>query len=191
MKRLPGIHEIGSSSPVWTPKEPFPSCRPATIRWAVSRPIIPGVLSCRRGDMNAVVPGFYAAGRMRLRLGAWRQPPGYQLPARPPGFGKSAGDSAVEDLKAGPLTAICRRMPPTSRWRVLQSDNRKGGANVPNPSGHAARHAGSRWRVPFGDMLKQGVKRSWKSKRLLANSRSRTSRWPGTRPVPKRSKWKT
>jgi succinate dehydrogenase/fumarate reductase flavoprotein subunit len=130
---------------------------------------------------------------MCLCLGAWRQPLGTNSLLDLLVFGKSAGDSAVEDLKAGKAHRdLPKDAADKSLARIAALDNRKGGANVHETRLAMQRvmqdHAGV---FRFGDMLKQGVKRSSKSRRLLASSRSRTSRWLGTRPVPKRSKWKT
>jgi succinate dehydrogenase / fumarate reductase flavoprotein subunit len=66
-------------------------------------------------------------------------------------FGKSAGDSAVEDLKAGRAHRDLPKDAPTKPLPAsVRLDNRKGGASVQrNASGDAAHHAGSCWRVPL------------------------------------------
>ena len=62
----------------------FRSCRRSTTRWAAFRPTSTARSWRRRTAIpNAVVAGLLRGRRMRVRLGARRQPPRHQLAARP------------------------------------------------------------------------------------------------------------
>ena len=95
-------------------------CPPCTTRWAAFRPTTSARWSCRRGG-NADERGARAVRgrRMRLRLGAWRQPPGHQLAARPAGVrqvGGRADGGSIRALPAG-AQAAAAATPPSARWR--------------------------------------------------------------------------
>ena len=109
--------------------------------------------------MNAVVPGFYAGGECACASvhGANRLGTNSLLDLLV--FGKSAGDSAVEDLKAGRAhRELPKDVADKTLARISALDNRKGGANVHETRLAMQRtmqdHAGV---FRFGDMLKQGV----------------------------------
>ncbi|MBL8486936.1 MAG: succinate dehydrogenase flavoprotein subunit [Rhodocyclaceae bacterium] len=162
LKRLPGIREIGIQfAGVDCIKEPLPvvpTCHyqmggiPTNYRGEV---VVP-----KDGDPNAVVRGFYAAGECACASvhGANRLGTNSLLDLLV--FGKSAGETAVENLKAG--NKAHKDLPQESIDRTLARVNRlntqTGGANV-----HETRLAMQRTMQAhcgvfrFKDMLEQGV----------------------------------
>jgi succinate dehydrogenase / fumarate reductase flavoprotein subunit len=162
MKRLPGIHEIALQfAGVDALKEPIPvvpTCHyqmggiPTNYHGQV---VVPG-----KRSQNEIVPGFYAAGECACASvhGANRLGTNSLLDLLV--FGKSAGETAVEELKKSPRTH--KELPADAFDRTLERLNRlntqKDGANV-----HEARlsmqrtmqkHAGV---FRFNDLLKEGV----------------------------------
>ncbi|WP_369692833.1 succinate dehydrogenase flavoprotein subunit [Azovibrio restrictus] len=173
MKRLPGIREISIQfagvDPIKEPIPVVPTCHyqmggiPTNYS---GRVVVP-----ENGDYNTVVPGFYAAGECACASvhGANRLGTNSLLDLLV--FGKSAGDSAVEDLKAGKAH---RELPKDaadfSLARIEAINNRKGGASV-----HEARlaiqrtmqdHAGV---FRFADMLKKGVTQILEVEKMVQN----------------------
>ena len=159
MKRLPGIREIGIQfAGVDCIKEPLPVV--PTCHYQMGG--IPTNYSGQVVVPNGVVSGFYAAGECACASvhGANRLGTNSLLDLLV--FGKSAGETAVEDLKKGaqahkplPMEAIER-----SVARVDRLNNQTGGANV-----HETRLAMQRTMqnhcgvFRFNDMLKQGVEK--------------------------------
>jgi succinate dehydrogenase / fumarate reductase flavoprotein subunit len=157
MKRLPGIREIGIQfAGVDCIKEPLPVV--PTCHYQMGG--IPTNYSGQVLMPSGVVNGFYAAGECACASvhGANRLGTNSLLDLLV--FGKSAGETAVEDLKKGaqahkplPMEAIEQ-----SLARVDRLNNQKGGANV-----HETRLAMQRTMqnhcgvFRFNDMLKQGV----------------------------------
>jgi succinate dehydrogenase / fumarate reductase flavoprotein subunit len=164
MKRLPGIHEIAVQfAGVDALKEPIPvvpTCHyqmggiPTNYHGQV---VVPG-----KRSQNEVVPGFYAAGECACASvhGANRLGTNSLLDLLV--FGKSAGETAVEELKKTPKAH--KELPADAFDRTLARLNRletqKSGANV-----HEARlamqrtmqkHAGV---FRFNDLLKEGVQK--------------------------------
>lgn len=163
MKRLPGIREIGLQfASVDCIKEPLPVVPTAHYQMGGIPTNYSGRVVMPSGsDLNAAVPGFYAAGECGCASvhGANRLGTNSLLDLLV--FGKSAGDSAVEDLKAGkmhrdlPKDAIDQTLA-----RVSGLDSRKGGANADETRIAMQRtmqnHAGV---FRFADLLEQGVEK--------------------------------
>ena len=109
----------------------------------------------------AIVPGFYAGGECACASvhGANRLGTNSLLDLLV--FGKSAGDSAVEDLRGGRVHRdLPKDVADRTLARVSALDGRKGGASVNETRLAMQRtmqdHAGV---FRFGDMLKQGVEK--------------------------------
>ncbi|MDR3324224.1 MAG: succinate dehydrogenase flavoprotein subunit [Zoogloeaceae bacterium] len=157
MKRLPGIREISIQFAGVDPiKEPIPVV--PTCHYQMGG--IPTSYDGRVvGAGNAVVPGFYAAGECACASvhGANRLGTNSLLDLLV--FGKSAGDSAVEDLKKG---AAHRDLPAdavdASLARVEAINNRTGGVSVFDARQAISRtmqdHAGV---FRFADLLQKGA----------------------------------
>ena len=97
---------------------------------------------------------------MRLRLGAWRQPPGHQLAARPAGLRPRRRQPHRRTSTPGRSTSPAQRTPPTAlaAWRDL--DASKGRA--PIRPGRRQRHAppcGRRRRLPHPGHVDEGVRK--------------------------------
>ena len=163
MKRLPGIREIAIQfagvDPIKAPIPVVPTCHyqmggiPTNYKGQV---VVP-----KDGNPNSPVSGFYAAGECACASvhGANRLGTNSLLDLLV--FGKSAGDSAVEDLKAGKAHRdLPKDAAEKSLARIAAIDGRKGGANVHETRLAMQRtmqdHAGV---FRFGDMLKQGVEK--------------------------------
>ncbi len=164
VKRLPGIREIGMQfAGVDCIKEPLPvvpTCHyqmggiPTNYRGEV---VVP-----KDGNASSVVHGFYAAGECACASvhGANRLGTNSLLDLLV--FGKSAGETAVENLKSGPKAH--KDLPQVSIDRTLARVNRlntqAGGSNV-----HETRLAMQRTMQAhcgvfrFKDMLEQGVQK--------------------------------
>jgi len=162
IKRLPGIREIGIQfAGVDCVKDPLPVVPtahyqmggiPTNYRGQV---IMPGARS-----QNEVVPGFYAAGECACASvhGANRLGCNSLLDLLV--FGKSAGETAVEELRKAPLAHA--ELPQSEIDRALARVNRletqKEGANVHETRLAMQRvmqkHAGV---FRFADLLKEGV----------------------------------
>ncbi|MBP9218094.1 MAG: succinate dehydrogenase flavoprotein subunit [Sterolibacterium sp.] len=164
MKRLPGIHEIGLQfAGVDCIKEPLPVVPTCHYQMGGIPTNYFGQVVVPQGDNpSGVVQGFYAAGECACASvhGANRLGTNSLLDLLV--FGKSAGETAVEDLKRGtkahkplPMEAIEK-----SLARVDRLNNQKNGANV-----HETRLAMQRTMqnhcgvFRFNDMLKQGVEK--------------------------------
>lgn len=163
MKRLPGIREISIQfagvDPIKEPIPVVPTCHyqmggiPTNYS---GRVVVP-----QGGADTTVVPGFYAAGECACASvhGANRLGTNSLLDLLV--FGKSAGDSAVEDLKSG---TAHRDLPKDaaefSLARISKIDSQKSGTRVYDARLKMQRvmqdHAGV---FRFGDMLKQGVEK--------------------------------
>ena len=157
MKRLPGIREIGIQfAGVDCLKEPLPVV--PTCHYQMG-----GIPTNYAGQVvlpNGVVPGFYAAGECACASvhGANRLGTNSLLDLLV--FGKSAGETAVDELKKGakehkplPKEAIEQ-----SLARVDRLNNQTGGANVHETRLEMQRTMQNHCGVfRFNDMLKQGV----------------------------------
>ncbi|MCK6412552.1 MAG: succinate dehydrogenase flavoprotein subunit [Azonexus sp.] len=161
MKRLPGIREISIQFAGVDPiKEPIPVVPTCHYQMGGIPTNYYGRVVVPQGDSLSVeIPGFYAAGECACASvhGANRLGTNSLLDLLV--FGKSAGDSAVADLKSG---LAHRELPKDaadfSLARVDAINNRKGGASVFEARQAIARtmqdHAGV---FRFGDMLKKGA----------------------------------
>ncbi len=161
MKRLPGIREISIQFAGVDPiKEPIPVVPTCHYQMGGIPTNYFGRVVVPQGDnMSVEIPGFYAAGECACASvhGANRLGTNSLLDLLV--FGKSAGDSAVADLKSG---LAHRDLPKDaadfSLSRVDAINNRKGGASVFEARQAIARtmqdHAGV---FRFGDMLKKGA----------------------------------
>ena len=161
LKRLPGIREIAIQFAGVDPiKEPIPVVPTCHYQMGGIPTHFSGrVVVPQNGDFNTVVPGFYAAGECACASvhGANRLGTNSLLDLLV--FGKSAGDSAVEDLKSGKAhRELPKDAAEQSLSRVNALNTRQGGANVHETRLAMQRtmqdHAGV---FRFGDMLKQGV----------------------------------
>jgi succinate dehydrogenase / fumarate reductase, flavoprotein subunit len=162
MKRLPGIREISIQfagvDPIKTPIPVVPTCHyqmggiPTNFKGQV---VVP-----KDGNAATPIPGFYAAGECACASvhGANRLGTNSLLDLLV--FGKSSGETVIEDLKASPRAH--RELPKdaaaASLARMARLEGQKNGENV-----HEVRlamqrtmqdHAGV---FRFNDMLKQGV----------------------------------
>lgn len=164
MKRLPGIHEIALQfAGVDALREPIPvvpTCHyqmggiPTNFKGQV---VVPG-----KRSQNEIVPGFYAAGECACASvhGANRLGTNSLLDLLV--FGKSAGESAVEEMKQSPKPH--KELPTDAFERTLARMSRlntqKDGASVHETQLAMQRsmqkHAGV---FRFADLLKQGVEK--------------------------------
>jgi len=162
MKRLPGIREIAIEfagvDPIQTPIPVVPTCHyqmggiPTNYLGQV---VVPG-----KRSQNEIVPGFYAAGECACASvhGANRLGTNSLLDLLV--FGKSAGETAVEEMKRSPKAH--KELPADAFERTLERLNRlntqKDGANVHETQLAMRRtmqkHAGV---FRFNDLLKEGV----------------------------------
>ena len=162
MKRLPGIREIGIQfAGVDAIKEPLPVVPTCHYQMGgiptnyAGQVIVPG----KDGSHSNVVNGFYAAGECACASvhGANRLGTNSLLDLLV--FGKSAGETAVDDLKkSGSHKPLHTASVEKTLARIARLENQKDGANV-----HEARlamqrtmqkHAGV---FRFNDLLKEGV----------------------------------
>ncbi|MDP2171630.1 MAG: succinate dehydrogenase flavoprotein subunit [Rhodocyclaceae bacterium] len=164
MKRLPGIHEIALQfAGVDALREPIPvvpTCHyqmggiPTNFKGQV---VVPG-----KRSQNEIVPGFYAAGECACASvhGANRLGTNSLLDLLV--FGKSAGESAVDEMKQSPKPH--KELPADAFDRTLERLHRlntqKDGASVHETQLDMQRtmqkHAGV---FRFADLLKQGVQK--------------------------------
>ncbi|MDR2838957.1 MAG: succinate dehydrogenase flavoprotein subunit [Azonexus sp.] len=163
MKRLPGIREIGLQfAGVDCIKEPLPVVPTCHYQMGgIPTHYSSRVVAPQNGDPNAVVPGFYAAGECACASvhGANRLGTNSLLDLLV--FGKSAGDSAVEDLKSGKAhRELPKDVADKAQARIAALDNRKDGANVHETRLAMQRvmqtHAGV---FRFGNLLQEGVEK--------------------------------
>jgi len=173
MKRLPGIREISIQfagvDPIKEPIPVVPTCHyqmggiPTNFSGRVAVPDGKG------GDL--IVPGFYAAGECACASvhGANRLGTNSLLDLLV--FGKSAGDSAVEDLRKGEAhRPLPEDAADVTRARIAALDSRKGGVSV-----YEAREAISRTMQDhagvfrFADMLQQGVTKILEVEKMAQN----------------------
>ncbi len=162
MKRLPGIREIAIQfAGVDCIKEPIPVVPTAHYQMGgiptnySGQVVVPG-----RRSQNEIVPGFYAAGECACASvhGANRLGTNSLLDLLV--FGKSAGESAVDQLKQSPKAH--KEMPQGEIDRALtridRLNNQKDGASVHETQLEMRRtmqkHAGV---FRFADLLTQGV----------------------------------
>jgi succinate dehydrogenase / fumarate reductase flavoprotein subunit len=138
------------------------------------------------------VPGFYAGGECACASvhGANRLGTNSLLDLLV--FGKSAGDSAVEDLKAGkahrdlPKDAADKSLARIAHWitaRVVPTYTK--------PVWPCSAHAGSRWRVPLRRYAEARCQKILEVEKAARQLEIKDKSMAGTRPVPKPSKWKT
>lgn len=164
MKRLPGIREIAirfaGVDPIREPIPVVPTCHyqmggiPTNFKGQV---VVP-----RNDDHSVVVPGFYAAGECACASvhGANRLGTNSLLDLLV--FGKSAGETVVEDIEAGnlPLRPLPSDASERSMARLTRLDNQKDGENVYEVGQDMRRtmqkHAGV---FRFADLLAEGVER--------------------------------
>ncbi len=164
MKRLPGIHEIALQfAGVDALKEPIPVVPTCHYQMGgiptnyLGQVVVPG-----KRSQNEIVPGFYAAGECACASvhGANRLGTNSLLDLLV--FGKSAGETAVEQLKNSPKAH--KPLPEdafaATLARLNRLDTQKGGANVHETRLEMQRtmqkHAGV---FRFADLLKDGVQK--------------------------------
>ena len=164
MKRLPGIHEIALQfAGVDALKEPIPVVPTCHYQMGgiptnyLGQVVVPG-----KRSQNEIVPGLYAAGECACASvhGANRLGTNSLLDLLV--FGKSAGETAVEQLKSSPKAH--KPLPEdafeATLARLNRLDTQKGGANVHETRLEMQRtmqkHAGV---FRFADLLKEGVQR--------------------------------
>jgi len=160
MKRLPSVFEIGHNfANVDITKEPIPVVPTIHYQMGGIPTNIHGQVVERFNGEDRPVNGLYAVGECSCVSvhGANRLGTNSLLDLLV--FGKSAGDSAVEDLKAGKAhRELPKDAAEKSLARVAAIDSRKGGANVHETRLAMQRtmqnHAGV---FRFGDLLKSGV----------------------------------
>ena len=161
-KRLPGIREISIQfagvDPIKAPIPVVPTCHyqmggiPTNYKGQVVAPA---------GDnANAAITGFYAAGECACASvhGANRLGTNSLLDLLV--FGKSAGETVVEDIQAGNLALkpLPEDAADMSLARMARLENQKDGTNVHEVApGHAAHDAEALRRVPFRQLLEEGV----------------------------------
>ena len=164
MKRLPGIREISIQfagvDPIKGLIPVVPTCHyqmggiPTNFRGQV---VVP-----KSGNPNSPVPGFYAAGECACASvhGANRLGTNSLLDLLV--FGKSSGETVVEEYRAGNLSlkALPADVADASLARIARLDGQKGGESVHDVRLSMQRtmqkHAGV---FRFNDLLKEGVTR--------------------------------
>jgi succinate dehydrogenase / fumarate reductase flavoprotein subunit len=173
MKRLPGIREISIQFAGVDPiKETIPVVPTCHYQMGGIPTSYDGrVVTLGADGGNVVVPGFYAAGECACASvhGANRLGTNSLLDLLV--FGKSAGDSAVEDLKAGKAH---RDLPADAadriRERLTALNARQGGVSVAEARQAISRtmqdHAGV---FRFADLLQKGVARILEVEKMVMN----------------------
>ncbi len=162
MQRLPGIREISMQFAGADPiKEPIPVVPTAHYQMGGIPTNYTGrVVAPRNGNPDAVVPGFYAAGECACASvhGANRLGTNSLLDLLV--FGKAAGESVVEDIKALPKSPkdLPKDAADYSLARLARLDGQANGEGVHEVQLALRRamqdHCGV---FRFPDMLKQGV----------------------------------
>ncbi|MBI3524949.1 MAG: succinate dehydrogenase flavoprotein subunit [Betaproteobacteria bacterium] len=163
MQRLPGIREISIQfagiDPIKAPIPVVPTCH--YQMGGIPTNYLGQVVAPKGGDASAAVPGFYAAGECACASvhGANRLGTNSLLDLLV--FGKSAGETAVEELKKSPRAhkPLAMEQIDKSLARLGRLNQQKDGASV-----HETRLAMQRSMQKhcsvfrFNDLLKQGVK---------------------------------
>ncbi len=164
MKRLPGIREIALQfAGVDALKEPIPVVPTCHYQMGgiptnyLGQVVVPG-----KRSQNEIVPGFYAAGECACASvhGANRLGTNSLLDLLV--FGKSAGETAVEELGKSPKAhkPLPKDAFEATLARLNRLDTQKGGANVHETRLEMQRtmqkHAGV---FRFADLLKEGVQK--------------------------------
>ncbi len=164
MKRLPGIREISIQFAGVDPiTAPIPVVPTAHYQMGGIPTNYNGQVVVPHGHAkSAVVPGFYAAGECACASvhGANRLGTNSLLDLLV--FGKSAGETAVEELKKSPkaLKPLPQAAIDKSLARLDRLNNQKGGANVHETQLAMRRSMQTHCGVfRFSDMLKAGVER--------------------------------
>jgi succinate dehydrogenase / fumarate reductase flavoprotein subunit len=164
MKRLPGIREISIQFAGVDPiKAPIPVVPTAHYQMGGIPTNYNGQVVVPHGHAkSAVVPGFYAAGECACASvhGANRLGTNSLLDLLV--FGKSAGETAVEELKKSPkaLKPLPQAAIDKSLARLDRLNNQKGGANVHETQLAMRRSMQTHCGVfRFSDKLKAGVER--------------------------------
>jgi succinate dehydrogenase / fumarate reductase flavoprotein subunit len=164
MKRLPGIHEIAVQfAGVDALKEPIPVVPTCHYQMGGIPTNYYGQVVVPQGNsQNVVVPGFYAAGECACASvhGANRLGTNSLLDLLV--FGKSAGETAVDELKKSPKAhkPLHQASIDKTLARLDRLENQKGGASV-----HESRLAMQRTMqnhcgvFRFADKLKEGVQK--------------------------------
>ena len=164
MKRLPGIHEIALQfAGVDALKEPIPVVPTCHYQMGGIPTNFHGQVVAPSGSsQNVAVPGFYAAGECACASvhGANRLGTNSLLDLLV--FGKSAGESAVEELKKSPKAHKDLHQPSIERAlaRLDRLENQKGGASVHETRLTMQRTMQNHCGVfRFSDKLKEGVQK--------------------------------
>jgi succinate dehydrogenase / fumarate reductase flavoprotein subunit len=162
MKRLPGIHEIALQfAGIDALKEPIPvvpTCH--YMMGGIPTNYTGRVVAPQGGDMSVPVPGFYAAGECACASvhGANRLGTNSLLDLLV--FGKSAGETMVEDIKALPAAHrdLPRNAADVSLARLARLESQKGGTSVHETRLAMQRNMQDHCGVfRFKDMLAKGV----------------------------------
>jgi succinate dehydrogenase / fumarate reductase flavoprotein subunit len=176
---LPGIREIAikfaNVDPVKDPIPVVPTCHyqmggiPTNYHGQV---VVP-----KGGNMESVGPRGSTRRRMRLRVGARRQPPRHQFAARPARVRQVGRRPHVQFLKENGRpqgSAQGRRRPYSLARGSRGSKARPGGESVHEVAPTCAHHAGACGVFRFPDMLAEGVKKIRRSPNARRAPRSRT-----------------
>ena len=155
------------------------SCRRSTTRWAASRPTSTARSWRRRAAIRtAVVHGPLRGRRMRLRVGARRQPARHQLAARPAGVrprGRQLHRRAEPEARRAhkPLPADAGDLRAARLARLDGATTRRVGAGRRQRA--AQDDAGALRRVPQPGAARRGRRaRCWRSRSACSAPRSRT-----------------
>ncbi|HEX8987900.1 MAG TPA: succinate dehydrogenase flavoprotein subunit [Rhodocyclaceae bacterium] len=164
MKRLPGIHEIALQfAGVDALKEPIPVVPTAHYQMGGIPTNYHGQVVVPQGNsQNVVVPGFYAAGECACASvhGANRLGTNSLLDLLV--FGKSAGESAVDEMKKSPKAhkPLHQESIDKTLARLDRLNNQKGGASVYETRLALQRTMQNHCGVfRFADKLKEGVQK--------------------------------
>jgi len=164
MKRLPGIHEISLQfAGVDCLKDPIPVVPTAHYQMGGIPTNYHGQVVVPRGNsMNAIVPGFYAAGECACASvhGANRLGTNSLLDLLV--FGKSAGETAIEELKKSPKThkALHQESIDRSLARLDRLEAQRDGTSVHETQLALQRTMQNHCGVfRFSDKLKDGVQK--------------------------------
>ena len=131
-----------------------------------------------RDEANTVVPGLYAAGRVRLRQRPRRQPAGHELAGRPARL-RPAGRAA--DGRGPAAVAPCPRSPADAadpaRAELRRSRGRREGrVGGRDPARAGRRDDGQRRRLPRRDGPRPGPAQGARAARALRRRRHRRQR---------------